>query len=130
MGQFVLQLRLLMNKLTMEKFDRISGQVIDLIAASSRPNRGIPVLMQMVFEKATTQHHFIDMYTSLCVKLHTWLTENEEQLSAGGANVSFKRILLNQCQNSFEQYLEPPEGFDGLAGDDLYEAQVKYKTKM
>ncbi len=43
---------------------------------------------------------------------------------------NFKRILLNQCQSSFEKYLQPPEGFEGLSGPDLYEAQVRYKTKL
>ena len=124
---FVKGIRSTLNKLTVEKFDTLSDQIIDLIAQSNRPNYGIPLLMQLVFEKATTQHHFINMYVSLCVKLHKWLTDNMEMAESQS---NFKRVLLNQCQTSFEQYLEPPEGFEGLTGDELYEAQVKYKTKM
>eukprot|EP00435_Cladocopium_sp_Y103_P065870 s233_g27.t3 len=124
---FVKGIRSTLNKLTVEKFDTLSDQIIDLIAQSNRPNHGIPLLMQLVFEKATTQHHFINMYVSLCVKLHKWLTDN---MDVAESQSNFKRVLLNQCQTSFEQYLEPPEGFDGLTGDELYEAQVKYKTKM
>eukprot|EP00913_Durusdinium_trenchii_P018176 g17077.t1 len=144
---FVKSIRSILNKLTVEKFDTLSDQIVELIAQSQRPNRGIPLLMQLVFEKATTQHHFINMwppesganssdiwclsawtrYVSLCVKLHKWLTDN---VDVAESQSNFKRVLLNQCQTSFEQYLEPPEGFEGLVGDDLYEAQVKYKTKM
>ena len=40
----------------------------------------------------------------------------------------FKRILLNQCQASFEQHLKPPDVKAGAP--DSYEALVKYKTKM
>mmetsp|Transcript_60903 Transcript_60903/g.132109 ORF Transcript_60903/g.132109 Transcript_60903/m.132109 type:complete len:976 (-) Transcript_60903:111-3038(-) len=128
---FVRELRSTLNKLTVEKFEPLSERLIVQISESTRPNRGIPALMQLVFEKATTQHHFINMYVSLCVKLHRWLTENElSESQTKTSQTNFKRILLNQCQNSFEQYLEPPEGFDGLEGADLLEAQVKYKTKM
>jgi len=126
---FVKNMRSILNKLTVEKFDTLSDQIIEFVSQSDRPNRGIPLLMQLVFEKATTQHHFINMYVGLCVKLHKWLTENDH-IDGAESQSNFKRVLLNQCQSSFEQYLEPPEGFDGLTGDDLYEAQVKYKTKM
>mmetsp|Transcript_75346 Transcript_75346/g.143392 ORF Transcript_75346/g.143392 Transcript_75346/m.143392 type:complete len:1222 (+) Transcript_75346:182-3847(+) len=126
---FLRELRLTLNKLTIERFDQLSDHLVELISKCARPNHGIPVLMQLVFEKATTQHHFIDMYVNLCVKLHNWLTANEDLVNVD-SQTSLKRILLNQCQNSFEQYLEPPGGLDGLKGDILYEAQVKYKTKM
>jgi len=126
---FLREVRGTLNKLTVEKFDQLSEKLLDLIAQSTRPNRGIPVIMQLVFEKATTQHHFINMYVGFCVKLHRWLTENEQKVFVESQN-NFKRILLNQCQHSFEQYLEPPEGFDGLSGEMVYESQVKYKTRM
>jgi len=126
---FVRDMRAALNKLTIEKFEKMSEAIIGLIAKSTRPNRGIPMLMQLVFEKATTQHHFIGMYVNLCVKLHLWLTEREEKMAVESQS-NFKRILLNQCQSSFEQYLEPPDGFEGLQDTDLYEAQVKYKTRM
>jgi len=121
---FIREIRLTLNKLTLEKFDQLSEQIILLVAKSTRPNRGIPALMQLVFEKATTQHHFINMYVKMCARLHQWLTANSE-IMAMESQSNFKRILLNQCQSSFEQYLEPPEGFDGLSGAELYEAQVK-----
>jgi len=124
------EMRGTLNKLTVEKFEQLSDHLVKLVARSNRPNRGIPMLMQLVFEKATTQHHFINMYVSLCVKLHRWLTDEGNVSSVGESQGNFKRILLNQCQLSFEQYLEPPEGFEGLVGDELFECQVKYKTKM
>ncbi len=162
----------LLNKLTLEKFDKVSEELISIICESKCNTRGIPALMAMLFTTATTQHHFVPIYTQLCVKIHaaaealndkeengTALEEEIEKACAeAGVNdiedqdkqkeerqkiaenleatrekrekVNFKRILLNQCQQSFETYLAPPEGFDGLTGEDLYVAQVKYKTKM
>eukprot|EP00928_Gymnodinium_smaydae_P029936 TRINITY_DN2239_c2_g1_i1.p1 TRINITY_DN2239_c2_g1~~TRINITY_DN2239_c2_g1_i1.p1 ORF type:complete len:840 (-),score=209.01 TRINITY_DN2239_c2_g1_i1:120-2486(-) len=118
-----------LNKLTVDKFEQLSDHVVMLISASSRPNSGVPMLMQLVFEKATTQHHFIPMYVDLCVKVHRWFMSSGKA-SAPESQSNFKRILLNQCQCSFERYLDPPEGLEGLVGEELYEAQVKYKTRM
>jgi len=127
--EFVREMRMTLNKLTVERFDALSDKIIQQIAGSTRPNRGVPTLMQLVFEKATTEHHFINMYVDLCVKLHSWFTQSERPTTME-LQSDFRRILLNQCQTSFEAYLEPPEGFEGLRGNELYEAQVKYKTKM
>ena len=44
--------------------------------------------------------------------------------------LAIKNTTTNKSENSFELYLEPPDNLDGLHGDSLYEAQVKYKTKM
>eukprot|EP00929_Paragymnodinium_shiwhaense_P094074 TRINITY_DN54487_c0_g1_i1.p1 TRINITY_DN54487_c0_g1~~TRINITY_DN54487_c0_g1_i1.p1 ORF type:complete len:1036 (-),score=220.43 TRINITY_DN54487_c0_g1_i1:122-3229(-) len=128
-AQFLREVRSILNKLTVEKFEQLSAHLVSLVAQSTRPHRGIPVLMQLVFEKATTQHHFINMYVSLCAKIHHWLMETQQNV-APESQSNFKRILLNQCQLSFEQYLEPPGGLEGLTGSELYEAQVKYKTRM
>lgn len=128
-ARFLRDMRSVLNKLTVEKFDQLSENIIQMVQQSTRPNRGIPVLMKLIFEKATTQHHFISMYVRLCGKLHKWLSELNPS-SELESQCNFKRVLLNQCQSSFEQYLEPPEGFDGLVGDELYEMQVKYKTRM
>jgi len=123
-------LRGALNKLTVEKFDPLSEQIISLISKCSLANHGIPLLMQLVFEKATSQHHFIPMYVNLCLKLHKWLTANA-RIAVFESQTNFKRILLNQCQSSFEQYLEPAKDFEGLRGSDAWaEANVKYKTKM
>jgi len=87
----------------------------------------IEALTKQLFSKSTTQHHFIEMYTDLCVRLHQYLIENPIIESA---EKHFKRILLNQCQENFEQYLKPPPGFEELEGEDRFNALVKYKTSM
>eukprot|EP00439_Symbiodinium_sp_Y106_P066919 s740_g10.t11 len=109
---FVKNMRSILNKLTVEKFDTLSDQIIEFVSQSDRPNRGIPLLMQLVFEKATTQHHFINMYVGLCVKLHKWLTENDHIDGAEPEAESGRKVLLR--------------GFDGASGC----LMVKYKTKM
>jgi hypothetical protein len=123
------QMKSILNKLTVEKFDTLYQKLLE---CGIETHAHIECLMREVFEKATTQHHFIEMYTTLCVKLSEWyerdLVRNKNQ--GDGDEESFKRILLNQCQDSFELYLKPPAGLQELAGEERFQAIVKYKTKM
>merc|ERR1712032_255569 len=71
-----------------------------------RREHHVEILIREVFEKATTQHHFVGMYAELCSRLHGWFVENQ----VCGTNCKqFKRILLNRCQRSFEETLSPAE---------------------
>ena len=55
------QLKGLLNKLTIEKFDRIYHQII---TAGIKEADEVKALMKMVFEKALSQHHFIQVITT------------------------------------------------------------------
>jgi len=86
------------------------------------------ILITEVFEKATLQHCFVEMYATLCVQLSSWFSDH---VKVG----NFKRILLDQCQASFEANLHPPEDTSSKTGPTLTEGeqleqQVKYKTRM
>eukprot|EP00929_Paragymnodinium_shiwhaense_P044048 TRINITY_DN2259_c1_g1_i1.p1 TRINITY_DN2259_c1_g1~~TRINITY_DN2259_c1_g1_i1.p1 ORF type:complete len:671 (-),score=209.15 TRINITY_DN2259_c1_g1_i1:122-2134(-) len=96
--------RSLLNKLTPERFSSIYEQ---LVAAVQTPS-AVAVLVREVFEKATTQHNFIAVYVDLCVRL-----EDDARLhpASGKAAETFRRILLGQCQSSFEDMLEA--GYSG-----------------
>lgn len=52
------QLKALLNKLTVEKFDKIYSQII---SAGITEEAQVVQLMKMVFEKAVTQHHYIQV---------------------------------------------------------------------
>lgn len=95
--------RAILNKLTLEKFQSLFEQ---LVACGIANSSHISMLMREVFEKATTQHQFIPMYAELCVRL-----EQDPHISSvveeAGQQNNFRRLLLNQCQEVFEQLLEP-----------------------
>jgi hypothetical protein len=112
----------ILNKLTIEKYDILYKQMLSCGMATAEH---VQYLVHEIMEKATTQHHFIEMYAQLCQHLHEWFAENVEIDAKNG----FKRILLNECQNSFEIYLRPLD-FSGLEGEELREAQVKFKLAM
>merc|ERR1740123_2619525 len=113
------EMKSILNKLTVEKFDTLSKKLLECGIESKKH---VETLMREVFEKATTQHHFIEMYTDLCLKLNEFLIEkNGGEEEGGDGGVSFKRILLNQCQDSFLTYLKPPTGLNELTGDEHFE---------
>ncbi|CAD7924333.1 unnamed protein product [Amoebophrya sp. A25] len=121
----------LLNKITFEKFEPVLTQIMELLQKLPKmeiPTVGIPKLISMLFQIATTQHHFVSLYTQLCQRIQAWLEQSG--LDKKGKEGSFKRHLLNQCQTSFESYLSPDLNFKDLTGEDLFEAQVKFKTKM
>lgn len=83
----------------------------------------VEVVARETFAKATKQHGFVELYADLCSKLHS-------DLEKDGVTVNFKRILLDQCQQSFKRYLEPPQIDKLLDYEEQYEQLVKYKTLM
>mmetsp|Transcript_51692 Transcript_51692/g.121220 ORF Transcript_51692/g.121220 Transcript_51692/m.121220 type:complete len:676 (-) Transcript_51692:192-2219(-) len=120
----------ILNKLTLEKFASLSQQ---LLQCGLRTSTHVEVLIHEVFEKATTQHHFIDMYADLCVLLHEHFTAHPFEDCSGkadGRKMTFKRLLLDECQMSFERLLSPPEGLELLAAEERTAAEVCYKTSM
>merc|ERR1719506_1129065 len=116
--------RSLLNKLTHDKFESLSAQILAL--PFTTPEQ-LSVLVAEIFEKATTQHGFRSLYTALCVRLDTQL--REQQTAVGGR--AFRKALASECQTTFENYLQPVDQaqFAGLTGDDLFEAEMKLKTR-
>lgn len=117
------QVKSILNKLTREKFDKLYEQLLDCCKTTTAHAELIEVVAKEVFAKATLQHHFVDMYADLCSKLHS-------DLPKANIEVNFKRALLDQCQQSFDLYLDPPRIDECLTYEEQYEELVKYKTKM
>lgn len=58
----------ILNKMTKEKFDRLSQQLLDIPMDSLAM---LKALVEQVFDKAIDENFFADMYAGLCVRLHT-----------------------------------------------------------
>merc|ERR1712137_1106436 len=97
--EVVREMKSILNKLTIERFDHLYTKLINCGIHSAEH---IEVLMREVFEKATTQHHFISMYADLCAQLHAWFMSGKTASTID--NKTFKKILLTQCQHSFEHH--------------------------
>jgi hypothetical protein len=113
----------ILNKLTIENFSRMSKQ---LLYCRFTCVDHVHILIEEIFEKATAQHQYIEMYSELCKLLHAFFSENPVSKEA---KHGFKRLLLDECQRSFERNLEPPSNLHQLDREERTLAEIQYKTK-
>ncbi|KAI0669667.1 hypothetical protein C8Q78DRAFT_1041469 [Trametes maxima] len=106
------KVRALLNKLTMERFDSISDQIIAWANRSEKEQDGRTLIqvIRLVFEKATDEATWSEMYARLCRKMMEQISPNvrddgiknaEGKPIAGGQ--LFRKYLLNRCQEDFER---------------------------
>jgi len=102
----------LLNKLTLERFDSISDQIIEWANKSEKEKDGRTLIqvIRLVFEKATDEATWSHMYARLCRKMMEQISpgvmdegirNNEGQPITGGH--LFRKYLLNRCQEDFER---------------------------
>ncbi|KAK7057730.1 ARM repeat-containing protein [Favolaschia claudopus] len=118
------KVKALLNKLTMEKFDSISDQIIEWANRSENEKDGrtlIPVI-RLVFEKATDEATWSEMYARLCRKMMEQISpkvqddgiKNQEGEPIAGGQL-FRKHLLNRCQEDFECGWVAKEGIAAAA---------------
>jgi translation initiation factor 4G len=106
------KVRSLLNKLTMEKFDSISDQIITWANKSENEKDGRTLIqvIRFVFEKATDEAAWSEMYARLCRKMMETISaevqddgiRNSEGKPIAGGQL-FRKYLLNRCQEDFER---------------------------
>ncbi|KAI0343671.1 hypothetical protein BDW22DRAFT_1373702 [Trametopsis cervina] len=102
----------LLNKLTMERFDSISDQIITWANKSEKEKDGRTLIqvIKLVFEKATDEAAWSEMYARLCRKMMEQISpkvqddgiRNSEGKHITGGHL-FRKYLLNRCQEDFER---------------------------
>ncbi len=106
------KVRALLNKLTMEKFDSISDQIIQWANRSEnqKDGRTLIQIIRLIFERATSEATWSEMYARLCRKMMERISSKvhdegikdpEGKPIAGGE--LFRKYLLKRCQESFER---------------------------
>ena len=102
----------LLNKLTMEKFDSISDQIIEWANKSETEKDGRTLIhvIRLVFEKATDEAAWSEMYARLCRKMMETISPNVQDdgiRNSDGKPITggqlFRKYLLNRCQEDFER---------------------------
>ncbi|KAI0795099.1 hypothetical protein C8Q75DRAFT_748900 [Abortiporus biennis] len=102
----------LLNKLTMERFDSISDQIIAWANKSEteKDGRTLIQVIRLVFEKATDEATWSEMYARLCRKMMEQISpkvQDDGIRSADGKPITgghlFRKYLLNRCQEDFER---------------------------
>lgn len=88
----------ILNKLTPEKYDLLAEQMMQAGISSAEILQGV---ISLIFDKAVLEPTFCAMYAQLCVHLSKELPEFPAE-QAGEKPITFRRVLLNTCQEEFE----------------------------
>ncbi|ELR15137.1 MIF4G domain containing protein [Acanthamoeba castellanii str. Neff] len=115
----------ILNKLTLEKFQPLSDQLIGLLGQVTDVSMLDQVINQ-IFDKALTEPQFSKMYAELCLKVQPACPEFEDN----GKKQNFRRLLLNRCQKEFEKKTQLDEDADKLSPEDKELREAKAKTRM
>ncbi|GFF72715.1 eukaryotic translation initiation factor 4 gamma [Aspergillus udagawae] len=128
-----------LNKMTPENFDRISGQILEIVSQSKDESDGrtLRQVIQLTFEKATDEAHWASIYAKFCKRMLESMSPEikDENIRDKNGNVVtggslFRKYLLNRCQEEFERgwkvNLPPkPEGVTeeiAMLSDEYYAA--------
>ncbi|KAJ6853484.1 eukaryotic translation initiation factor 4G [Iris pallida] len=90
------QLKAILNKLTPQNFDKLFLQVKEVNIDNTVTLSGV---ISQIFDKALMEPTFCEMYANFCVHLSNELPDFNED----NEKITFKRLLLNKCQEEFER---------------------------
>ncbi|KAI3977714.1 hypothetical protein MKX01_009599 [Papaver californicum] len=123
------RVRGILNRLTVEKYTLLRTQLIDSGITTLHILQGVASL---IFNKALAEPMFCPLYAFLCHELScSWLLDPSDGLPSFppdkrvGKEITFKRILVNKCQQAFEpenmKVAETrPQTVTGVSSDDRY----------
>lgn len=128
-----------LNKMTPEKFDKISDQILTIALQSKdeEDGRTLRQVIQLTFEKATDEAHWAPMYARFCKCMldrmspeirDVTIKDKKGEVISGGT--LFRKYLLNRCQQEFERgwKIDLPQPKEGetkemtMLSDEYYEA--------
>lgn len=90
------QLKAILNKLTPQNFEKLFEQVKQVNIDNAVTLTGV---ISQIFDKALMEPTFCEMYANFCHHLAGELPD----LSVDSEKITFKRLLLNKCQEEFER---------------------------
>ncbi|XP_074271960.1 eukaryotic translation initiation factor 4G-like [Silene latifolia] len=125
------KLKGILNKLTPQNFDRLFEQVKEVNIDNVTTLTGV---ISQIFDKALTEPTFCEMYANFCQHLASGLPD----LSVDDEKITFRRLLLNKCQEEFERgerEEQEANNADGEGGSEQSEAvreemRVKVRRRM
>ncbi|KAL0798264.1 hypothetical protein Bca101_053438 [Brassica carinata] len=92
------------------------------------PSFAVKRVIQLIFEKAVLEPTFCQMYALLCFDINGKLPSFPSE-EAGGKEITFKRVLLNNCQEQFEGADKLKEEVR-LMTDPAQEMELRDKERM
>lgn len=125
------QLKGILNKLTPQNFEKLFEQVKQVNIDNAVTLAGV---ISQIFDKALMEPTFCEMYANFCYRLAAELPD----LSVGDEKITFKRLLLNKCQEEFERGEREQEeankadveGEAQLSAEEREEKRLKARRRM
>ncbi|KAI3867290.1 hypothetical protein MKW98_001724 [Papaver atlanticum] len=120
------RVRGILNKLTVEKYTLLRTQLIDSGITTLHILQGV---VSLILNKAMAEPMFCPLYAFLCHELScSWLLDPPDGLPSFpsdkrvGKEITFKRILVNKCQQAFEleNMKSRQQIMTGVSSDDRY----------
>lgn len=140
------KVKALLNKMTLEYFDIISDQLLEITSQSKneKDGRTLRQVLELTFAKAVDEAHWSSMYARFCAKMLSKIDpeiydEKIKDAKTGQylkGGLLFRKYLLSRCQEEFERGWSDklPTNEDGSALDpelmsDEYYAAVAAKRR-
>ncbi|CAB3370045.1 Hypothetical predicted protein [Cloeon dipterum] len=120
------KVRGILNKLTPEKFRKLSDDLLNTDLNSSKILKGVILL---IFEKALDEPKYSSMYAQLCKRL----SEEAPNFEPPNSACTFRLLLLSKCKDEFENRSKIAEAFeknDGVLSAEEDERLQLAKRKM
>ncbi|XP_022106405.1 eukaryotic translation initiation factor 4 gamma 2-like [Acanthaster planci] len=105
------RVRGILNKLTPEKFDKLVLELLNVGIDSKVVLKGIILL---VFDKALEEPKYSAVYAQLCKRLDEDAPSFEPP---GSTSRTFRRLLINKCQDEFENRSQAFAAFENKNGN-------------
>ncbi|XP_057450984.1 eukaryotic translation initiation factor 4G-like isoform X2 [Lotus japonicus] len=116
------QLKGILNKLTPQNFDRLFEQVKAVNIDNAITLTGV---ISQIFEKALMEPTFCEMYANFCSHLASELPD----FSENNEKITFKRLLLNKCQEEFERGEREQEEANKVEEDGIKQSDEEREAK-
>ncbi|GIL90582.1 hypothetical protein Vretifemale_18213 [Volvox reticuliferus] len=89
----------ILNKLTPDNYDKLKQQILAVPITHQKTLEGF---INQIFDKALIETTFSEMYANLCKEIHPSLPQFPSNDPNNQKPVDFRRLLLNKCQQEFE----------------------------
>ncbi|XP_019156331.1 PREDICTED: eukaryotic translation initiation factor 4G-like [Ipomoea nil] len=116
------QLKAILNKLTPQNFERLFQQVKEVTIDNAATLAGV---ISQIFDKALMEPTFCEMYVDLCYHLSSELPDFVED----DQRITFKRLLLNKCQEEFERGEREQAEAEKMEGDGVKQSDQEREEK-
>jgi len=124
----------MLNKITLDKFDTLSSQLVEFLQENAKKEEEIKMLVELLFFKTTLEHKFGELYAKLCRTLAQQLpifpTSKEIEGTVVETTITFKKILLNHCQFEFQRGHVAPVFKDDMDEADRENVRIRQKKSI